>query len=50
MSFPISEASPVRFAAPLPPRADVVVVGGGVIGVMTAWHLAERGLSVVLCE
>lgn len=50
MSFPISEASPVRFNATLPGRADVVVIGGGVIGVMTAWHLVERGLSVVLCE
>ena len=50
MRFPISEASPVRFAAALPPRADVVVIGGGVIGVMTAWFLRERGLSVVLCE
>ncbi|MFN5996720.1 MAG: NAD(P)/FAD-dependent oxidoreductase [Paracoccaceae bacterium] len=50
MSFPISEATPVRFAAPLPPRADVVVVGGGVIGVMAAWFLRERGLSVLVCE
>jgi glycine/D-amino acid oxidase-like deaminating enzyme len=50
MSFPISEASPVRFAATLPARADVVVVGGGVIGVMTAWFLREKGLSVVVCE
>ncbi|MCU0904165.1 MAG: FAD-binding oxidoreductase [Tabrizicola sp.] len=50
MSFPITEAAPVRFAAPLPPRADVVVVGGGVIGVMTAWFLRERGLTVVVCE
>ncbi|MBN8630859.1 MAG: FAD-binding oxidoreductase [Rhodobacterales bacterium] len=50
MSFPISEASPIRFAAPLPVRADVVVIGGGVIGVMTARFLRERGLSVVLCE
>ncbi|MFN3281516.1 MAG: NAD(P)/FAD-dependent oxidoreductase [Tabrizicola sp.] len=50
MSFPISEASPVRFSATLPARADVVVVGGGVIGVMTAWFLRERGLSVVVCE
>ena len=50
MNFPISEASPVRFGAALPPRADVVVIGGGVIGVMTAWFLRERGLSVVLCE
>lgn len=50
MSFPISEASPVRFAGALPARADVVVIGGGVIGVMTAWFLRERGLSVVVCE
>ena len=46
----ISLATPVRFADPLPERADVVVIGGGVIGVMTAWHLAEAGASVVLCE
>lgn len=50
MSFPISESSPVRFNAPLPSRADVVVVGGGVIGVMTAWFLRQKGLSVVVCE
>lgn len=50
MSFPISECSPVRFNAPLPSRADVVVVGGGVIGVMTAWFLRQKGLSVVVCE
>ena len=50
MAFPISATSPVGFTAPLPARADVVVIGGGVIGVMTAWHLRQRGLSVVLCE
>ena len=50
MSFPISDATPIRFAAPLPARADVVIIGGGVIGVMTAWHLVQKGLSVVLCE
>lgn len=49
-AFPISEATPLRFAGPLPAACDVVVLGGGVIGVMTAWHLAERGLKVVLCE
>ncbi len=26
------------------------MIGGGIIGVMTAWHLAERGLPVTLCE
>lgn len=50
MPFPISEATPVRFAGPLPDACDVVVIGGGVIGVMTAWNLAERGLRVTLCE
>lgn len=49
-SFPISETSPVAHRATLPGSADVVVVGGGIIGVMSAWFLAERGLSVVLLE
>lgn len=30
--------------------ADVVVVGGGVVGVLTAWALVERGASVILLE
>ncbi len=34
----------------LPSRADVVVIGGGVIGVTTAMVLAERGLSVIVVE
>ncbi|RDD70218.1 NAD(P)/FAD-dependent oxidoreductase, partial [Paracoccus versutus] len=29
---------------------DVVIVGGGIIGVTTALELAERGISVALCE
>ena len=34
-----------------PPRAvDVVVVGGGVIGVSTAYFLAGKGASVALVE
>ena len=50
MTFPITDNSPIRFAAPLPGRTDVVVIGGGVIGVMTAWFLRAKGLSVLLCE
>ena len=34
----------------LPPRADVVVVGGGIIGVSAAFYLAQKGISVALCE
>ena len=31
-------------------RADVIVIGGGIIGVCTVYFLAERGVSVVLLE
>jgi len=48
--FPISEASPVEHAGVLPAEADVVVIGGGVIGIMTAWHLAKAGLRAVVLE
>ncbi len=34
----------------MPQRADVVVIGGGIIGVSTALFLAEKGVAVVLCE
>jgi len=32
----------------LPERADVVVIGGGVMGVSTAYHLVKKGCSDVL--
>ncbi|MBV8653162.1 MAG: FAD-binding oxidoreductase, partial [Alphaproteobacteria bacterium] len=36
---------------PSPPRkADVVVIGGGIVGVSTAFFLAQKGVSTVLCE
>lgn len=33
-----------------PRKVDVVVIGGGIAGVSTALALAERGVSVALCE
>ncbi len=41
---------PVRSDERLPARADVVVVGGGIIGASAAFFLAEKGVSTVLCE
>ena len=34
----------------LPSRTGVVVIGGGIVGVSTAFFLAEKGHAVVLCE
>lgn len=34
----------------LPRSVDVVVIGGGIVGTMAALTLAERGVSVALCE
>jgi glycine/D-amino acid oxidase-like deaminating enzyme len=41
---------PVASDVAVPARADVVVIGGGIIGACTALELAERGHAVVLCE
>lgn len=34
----------------LPARAEVVVIGGGVVGASVAFHLAEAGVEVLLLE
>lgn len=31
-------------------QADVIVIGGGIVGCATAWYLAKRGLAVTLLE
>ena len=48
--FPISDAAPVTYPGPPPAQTDVVVIGGGVIGVCTALYLARSGLRVTLLE
>jgi sarcosine oxidase subunit beta len=35
---------------PVPDSADVVIIGGGVVGCSAAFHLAEAGAQVVLLE
>lgn len=45
-----SEQLPVQFADKLPDAVDVVVIGGGIIGVCTAYELARTGVRVLLCE
>jgi len=42
--------APAVAAAPLPATAEVVVIGGGIAGVVTALHLARRGVDVALLE
>lgn len=50
MTNPIVDPGPVRFQDVLPARVDMVIIGGGIIGVMAAWYLRAKGLSVLVCE
>jgi len=34
----------------LPKMTDVVIIGGGILGVSAAYFLAKRGIAVTLCE
>src|SRR6201997_5174016 len=44
------KVDPVRSDEVLPARADVVIIGGGIIGASTALFLAQKGIRAVLCE
>ena len=48
--FPISKNTPITYAGPQPKETDVIVIGGGVIGVCTAFFLAQDDKRVVLLE
>ncbi|MGJ8623894.1 MAG: NAD(P)/FAD-dependent oxidoreductase [Yoonia sp.] len=50
MSFMITHQTPVTYPGPAPAQADVIVIGGGVIGVCTALFASRAGHRVVLLE
>src|SRR3954453_17956334 len=41
---------PLRSADVLPRSADLVVIGGGIVGAATAFYAARAGLSAVILE
>ena len=45
-----SAETPPTFRDELPAAVDVVVIGGGVIGISTALYLARQNISVLVCE
>ncbi len=49
-AMPDPSARRVGNMAPLPDRADVVVIGGGLAGVSAVYHLARAGVDVILLE
>ncbi|MGW0821741.1 NAD(P)/FAD-dependent oxidoreductase [Streptomyces sp. NPDC002845] len=44
----MSNSSPSSTFRTVPPTADVVIIGGGVMGASTAFHLAEAGVNNVV--
>ena len=47
---PIQSSTPIRFSDKLSEAVDVVVIGGGVIGIFSALYLRELGYEVAVCE
>lgn len=46
----INASTPIRFSDPLPAKVDVVVIGGGVIGILSALYLNRSGFRVCVVE
>ncbi|CUH76723.1 NAD(P)/FAD-dependent oxidoreductase [Tropicibacter naphthalenivorans] len=50
MTFPFSLPATPEHGAPLPDAVDLIVIGGGVIGICTALYAARAGLKVLILE
>lgn len=50
MLFPNCNERSKQMSRNLPESAPVVIIGGGIIGVSTLYHLAKRGVAAVLVE
>ena len=48
--FLFHDKSPITFDNSLPNEVDVVIIGGGIIGICTAWYLLQQGSSVLVCD
>lgn len=49
-AFPFSETDPIVYSGPVPKSSDVVIIGGGIIGIATALFLAQQKISVTVLE
>jgi len=49
-TFPVGLQTPSQHVQALPDKVDVVIIGGGVIGICAALFLRRQGKSVFVCE